>query len=133
MRVRRGVLRGFAETGWVFLPEFTLPNGRRADLFGINTKGQTMIIEIKSSLADFMADGKWTEYLGFCDVFYFASHVGVPLDVFPAQEGFILADEHDCHVVREGVLRKMAAPSRKSLTLRFARSAALRLHTITQA
>ena len=79
-RLARGIARSLTARGYATLTEFFLLNGRRVDVIAVNSSGQTIIVEIKSSLADYRADQKWTEYLEFCDVFYFA----VPLD-FPAR------------------------------------------------
>ncbi|MEO1142449.1 MAG: MmcB family DNA repair protein, partial [Pseudomonadota bacterium] len=62
MRVRRGIIKQFQELNVFFLPEFTLSTGRRADLVGVDPKGEILIVEIKSSVADFNADSKWAEY-----------------------------------------------------------------------
>lgn len=131
LQIRKGVLTGFAESGIVFIPEFNLPGGRRADLAGIDQKGSLIIIEIKSSVADFNADGKWQDYLESCDKFYFASHPDVPMSIFPEQEGLILADSFGCEIVRGAETRKLAPARRKSLTLQLARQAATRLQRVT--
>ena len=38
----------------------------------VSDTGSIWIIEIKSSIEDFRCDGKWPEYAGYCDQFYFA-------------------------------------------------------------
>jgi len=131
MAVRTGVLRGFSQRNWVFVPELTLANGRRADLAALDPRGNIFIIEIKSSIADFRVDQKWHEYLEFCDGFYFASHPEVPMEIFPDTEGFILADQYGSEMIREANLNKLAAPTRKAMTLRIARTAADRLRRFT--
>lgn len=131
LEIRRGILAGLAETGLVFVPEFTLPGGRRADLVALDTKGLITIVEIKSSVADFNADNKWFEYKEFSDKFYFASHPSVPGDIFPQDQGFILSDKHGCEIMRESGISKLAAATRKSLTLKIARTAATRLQNIS--
>jgi len=131
MEIRRGILLGLAETDLVFVPEFTLPSGRRADLIALDAKGLIAIIEIKSSVADFNADSKWTEYKVFSDKFYFASHPSVPADIFPKEQGFILSDRHGCEIIRESETVKLAPPTRKSLTLKIARAAAARLQILS--
>lgn len=45
---------------------------RRADVIGNKIKGDLVLIEVKSSVADFRADDKWTEYLEFADRVYLA-------------------------------------------------------------
>lgn len=131
MAIRRGVLKGMAAHNLVFLPELTLSSGRRVDLMGLSRKGKIIIIEIKSSIADFQVDKKWHEYKDFCDQFYFATHPSVPMEIFPPTEGFILADEYGCEIIREAETLKLNPASRKALTLKFARSAALRTKRLT--
>lgn len=131
MIIRRGIITGLSESDLVFLPELTLSNSRRADLVALNRKGEILIFEIKSSIADFQTDNKWHEYKVFCDKFYFVTHPGVPMEIFPESEGFIFADEHGCEIMREAETEKLAPATRKALTLRFARSAALRTRRLT--
>ena len=63
--IQRGVRRLFSELGHVTLPEFTLANGRRADLIALAPDGALTIVEVKSSVADFRADRKWPDYEDF--------------------------------------------------------------------
>ena len=128
--VRSGVMRGLSRAGLVFAAELTLVSGRRADLVGLDKNGQISIFEIKSSIEDFKADEKWEEYKPFCDQFFFATHPDVPVEIFPDTEGLIVADLHGCEVLRDAQTTKLAAPTRKSLTLRIARTCANRLQQI---
>src|SRR3982751_4793239 len=89
--IQRGVRRLFGQLGHVTMPEFTLANGRRADLMALAPDGTLTIIEIKSSIADFRADQKWPDYEDFCDHFYFAIPETVPLDILPEDRGLIVA------------------------------------------
>ena len=127
MKIRSGVIRGMKRHEISFIPELTLSNNRRADLIGIDPKGLITIIEIKSSVEDFNVDKKWHEYKEFCDQFYFASCIDVPENIFPESEGFILADQHGCEIIRQAEEHKLAPATRKSITLKFARAAAQRL------
>lgn len=43
----------------------------RADMIGLNLRGQVIICEIKSGPRDYRTDTKWRKYLGFCHKFYF--------------------------------------------------------------
>ena len=45
----------------------------RADLIAINHRHQTVIVETKSSPADFRSDEKWESYLPLCNKYYFAA------------------------------------------------------------
>ena len=93
---------------------------------GLCPKGRLVIAEIKSCEADFAVDGKWEDYLGYCDEFYFAVNSDFPRALLPAAEGLIVADAFGGAVVRPPVARAMAAARRKAITLRFARQAAAR-------
>ena len=126
----RGVSRLFDAMAHVWLLEFSLKNGRRADLLALDGDGRFTIVEIKSSLADFRADSKWPDYLEFCERFYFAVAQGFPIDVLPETEGLMIADRWDAAIVRPAGDRPMHASRRKALTLRFARKAAERLQRL---
>ena len=86
--------------------EAPLPNGRRADMLAIDAKGQLTIVEIKVSRADLLGDGKWGDYLDYCDFFYWAVPAGFALDPFdgechgPDCAGLIVADRYDAEIVR---------------------------------
>lgn len=126
--ILKGTTRLLVESGLMPLAEFTLPNGRRADVAALDRDGRIVIVEIKSSLADFRSDQKWPEYAGYCDHFYFAVKPEFPRDVLPEDCGLILADRYGGEIVRPAKLAPaLAGARRKALTLRFARTAALRL------
>ena len=131
--VARGVTRLFFRSDLFALCEVPLPNGRRADMMAIGAKGQLVIVEIKVSKADLMGDQKWTDYLEYCDHFFWAVPTGFALDPFDGEglglecAGLIVADRYDAAVIREAPHRPLAAARRKAETLRFARRAARRL------
>jgi hypothetical protein len=131
--VARGVTRLFFHQGIFALCEVPLPNGRRADMMGIDSAGLITIVEIKVSRADLLGDGKWPDYLDYCDRFFWAVPAGFDLSPFEQQGfqpglcGLLVADRYEAAVVREPALRKLAPARRKAETLRFARRAARRL------
>ncbi|MEM6415036.1 MAG: MmcB family DNA repair protein [Pseudomonadota bacterium] len=127
----QGVGALFADMGLAVLPEFRLPNGRRADVAGLNAKGRLVLAEIKSCQADFDTDQKWPIYLDYCDAFYFAVDQAFPRGRLPVEEGLIIADTFGAEIVRHAREKKLPAPRRKALTLRFARQAALRANFLT--
>ncbi|MGR6467428.1 MmcB family DNA repair protein [Rhizobium sp. PAMB 3182] len=127
MLVRRGVQILMHEMRLAVLPELSLAGGRRADLICLSDKGDITIVEIKTSIEDFRVDRKWPEYLDHCDTFYFATHKGVPLEIFPEACGLILSDGYGAHIVREASESRLAASRRKAITLNFSRTAAERL------
>lgn len=127
MIVRRGVQRLLTEMGAAVLPELSLVTGRRADLVAVARNGDIWIVEIKSSIEDFRVDRKWPEYRAFCDRFFFATHPQVPAGIFPDDAGFILSDGYGAEILREAPEHRLAAPTRRALTLRIARTGAARL------
>ena len=131
--VARGVMRLFARNDIWCLSEMPLRNGRRADLKGVDAKGQIVIVEIKVARADLLGDGKWPDYLDFCDRFFWALPPGLdrgPLDsddYRPDCCGVIVADSYDAEILRPAPLQPIAAARRKKELERLAR-AALRRH-----
>jgi len=124
----RGVCRALALRGFTPLIEAPLADGRRADILALGRDGALVIVEIKSSVADFRADRKWPEYRPWCDRLYFAVAEGFPLELIPIECGLIQADEFGAAWLREGLEQKLGAARRRALHLRFARLAAGRLH-----
>jgi hypothetical protein len=128
--LQRGVRRLLAELGHVTMPEFTLANGRRADLIALAPCGLLTIVEIKSGVADFRADRKWPDYRDFCDRFYFAVPETMPQTLLPEDTGLIVGDAYGAMVLREAPHHPLAGARRKAVTLRFARAAAGLLHSL---
>lgn len=126
-RIARGVIRLMDGLGYAALAEYTLGNGRRADILGVDGAGQVTIVEIKSSRADFAADHKWHEYLEYCDRFYFAVEPGFPMDLLPQEVGLIVADAHGGSVLRESGTTPINGNRRRSLILGIALTASRRL------
>ncbi len=116
----RGVSRALAQRGYATLTEFSLANGRRADVIGLSRAGELVIVEVKSSVQDFRSDGKWPEYREFCDRFYFAVPEGFPRDLIPEECGLIMADPFGAAILRESPLIALAPARRKAMTLRVA-------------
>jgi hypothetical protein len=127
MMVRRGVQVLLGDLRFAVLPELTLANGRRADLIALSEKGEIWIIEIKSSIEDFRVDRKWPDYRRYCDRLFFATHPGVPIDIFPEDCGLLLSDGYGGHMHRDAPEHRLAPATRKSVTLEFSRTAAQRL------
>lgn len=119
-----------ATAGYSSVCELVLPNGRRADIVGMSGSGSILIVEVKSSAADFRADSKWPEYLSYCDQFYFALAADGPVDLIPADVGLILADSYSGEFVRNAPHSPMAGARRRSILLYFARHAANQLHAL---
>ncbi|MEM1370670.1 MAG: MmcB family DNA repair protein [Pseudomonadota bacterium] len=129
--IQRGVQRTLRELGFASLCELSLPNGRRADIVALGPKSEIWIVEIKSCREDFQVDQKWPEYLGFCDTFFFAVDQDFPAELIPSECGLMLADRFAGEIMRQVSPMPLAAARRKAMVARFARSAALRLQTLT--
>lgn len=127
--VTRGTARMFEDLGCAVLAEMPLANGRRADLVALDAAGLVTIVEVKSGIADYLSDHKWSAYGDFCDQFYFAVTETFPIDRLPPPDlcGLILADAWGAEIVRPSPMARLAAARRKTMTIRFARTAAQRL------
>lgn len=126
--VQRGCARLLGLMNYAPITELTLATGRRADMVAIGPKGEIIIIEIKSSVADYQADSKWEDYLEFCDRFFFAVPAEFPASLLPENTGYIVADRFGAEILREGApVQKLAPARRKALTQLFARVAARRV------
>jgi hypothetical protein len=123
----RGISRALAQLGYASLAEVPLANGRRADLLALGKNGELIIVEIKTSVADFRADRKWTHYRDFADRLYFAVTNEFPSLLIPEDCGLIVADGFGAAILRHGDLVPLAAARRRAQTLRFALAAATRL------
>jgi hypothetical protein len=135
LEVARGICRLFARNDVWLVPEMPLRNGRRADLMGLDAKGHVVIVEIKTARGDLLGDGKWPDYLDFCDRFYW----GLPPELDraclegdnfrPDCCGVIVGDAYDAEIIRPAPLSPLAPARRKAEVERLAR-AALRRHTV---
>ena len=85
--VARGTTRYLHALGYGVVSELPLPSGRRADLVALGGDGEIIIVEIKSSVADFRADQKWIDYRLHCDRLFFATVLDVPREIFRRTPG----------------------------------------------
>ncbi len=125
--VARGVSRLLMQEGYSPILEFTLANGRRLDVAALGPDGTVVGVEIKVALGDLKGDGKWPDYLEFCERFYFAIPPDFPDEHVPEGTGLIVADRYGGAIVRPAPVAMLHASRRKAVTLRFAKVAAERL------
>jgi len=123
----RGVCRALEQLGYASLVEFPLANGQRADVLALGRAGDLAIVEVKSSVADFRADRKWSGYRDFADRLYFAVPGGFPTALIPEECGLIVADPFGAALLRDGAATPLSPARRRAVTLRFALAAAARL------
>ena len=126
--VARGTRRLLRALGIATVTELGLRDGRRADIVGVDAGGTITIVEIKSSVADFRADRKWSCYRAHCDRLFFAIPVTMPTALMPDETGLIVADAYGAEVVRHPLEQRLAGAARRAMLIRFAQAAADRLH-----
>ncbi len=125
-RIRREAGRLCLALGWTPLHEVRLPDGRRADILALKPDGGLVCIEIKSGVADFVADRKWQDYRAFSDALYFAVDDAFPQALLPEETGLIVACDV-AEILREPVAHPIAPARRRIMLLRFAQLAGARL------
>jgi len=130
LQIARGVRRLLRARGYASVTELPLLDGRRADVVALHGDGSLLIVEIKSSIADFRADRKWRDYAAHCDRLYFAISDEMPVHIMPDEAGLIVADRFGAEIVREAEPRVIAPATRRAVMLRFAMAAADRLHRL---
>lgn len=133
LEIQRGVGRVLSAHGFASVPELTLKNGRRADIFGLGRKGEIWIVEIKSGVEDFRADNKWSEYRDYCDCFFFAVATDFPVEILPDDTGLIVADRFGGDILKPAPVHSLSGARRKAVTLIFAQTAAMRLARAVEA
>src|SRR6202522_1666611 len=127
LAIARGTARLVRSLGFFCVSGLPFPSGRRADLVALNERGEIWIVEIKSSIEDLRADQKWPDYRAHCDRLFFAFTQDLPCEVFPDETGLIIADAYGAHLQRPAPEHRLPAPTRKSMTVRFALAAAQRI------
>jgi hypothetical protein len=131
LQIARGTVRMLTALGFASLTELGLATGRRADIVALGKSGDIWVVEIKSSIEDFRADHKWPGYREHCDRLFFATALDVPAETFPGCAGLIIADAFGAMILRDAPAHPLPAARRRSMTLRFARTAAARLGALT--
>lgn len=130
LRMARGICRFLAARGYSTLTEFPVGKGRRVDVIGLDRERRFVIVEIKTTPADFRGDSKWPDYLPWCDAYYFAVPDDFPADILPADQGLLVADAFDAAEIREAPVRPMNAARRRTQILKFALAAGQRLQQV---
>src|ERR1051326_3511604 len=111
----RGICRALDALGYASLLEFPLASGRRADILALGRTGDLIIIEIKTTVADFRSDRKWSSYKDFADKFYFAVPKGFPALLIPEECGLMVADPFGAAVLRDGIATPLAPARRRAV------------------
>jgi hypothetical protein len=125
--ISRGALRILRALNFAAVSELPLPSGHRVDLAAVGPTGEILIVEIKSSVADFHCDHKWREYLSYCDRLLFAVAPEFPAKLIPENVGLIIADAYSGARIRDGEYHSLASATRKAMLIRIARASSIRL------
>jgi hypothetical protein len=123
--------RLFSSLGYASVTELVLPTGRRVDVAALGGGGELVFIEIKSCLQDFRTDLKWESYRDYCDKLFFAVSADFPREILPESAGLIIADDFGGEILRDAPDYPLAGARRKSMLLRFAWHAAMKLQRLT--
>jgi hypothetical protein len=126
----RGAARMLRDLGFAPLDEFVPTRGLRVDLIAVGPRAEIWIVECKSSRADYASDAKWSNYLAWCDRYFWAVDAAFPTELLPAESGIILADAYDAEVLRMPEASPLAAARRKTLMQKVARTSMLRLQSL---
>jgi hypothetical protein len=126
--VTRGARRLLAAEGFATVCEVGLANGRRADIVALGEDGGIVIVEVKTSLADFRADTKWESYRTYCDALYFAVPPAFPRRLIDKDCGLIVADAYEAQKLRAAQPHALTAARRKAMIVRIGMIAGRRLH-----
>src|ERR1700730_11507357 len=129
--VARGTRRLLRRLNFSTVTELPLLSGRRADIVALAMDATILIVEIKSSIADFRADTKWRDYRAHCDKLFFATPETVPIEIMPDDAGLILADAYSAEILREAPEHRIAPSTRRAMLIRFANAAAHLLHCLS--
>src|SRR5215470_4958309 len=112
--IARGACRALEEWGYACLREFPLANARRADILALGRKGEVIIVEVKSSIADFQGDDKWSHYRDFSDRLYFAVAHSFPKTLIPEDCGLMVADAFGAALLRDGTATPLSSARRRA-------------------
>ncbi len=123
----RGICRHLRDFNFSAMIEFVPASGLRVDVMALGPKGEIWVIECKSSRVDFTSDSKWQGYLEYCDRFFWGVDGDFPQEILPPDTGLFVADAYGAELLRDAPEHKLPAARRKAQTLKFARTASLRL------
>jgi hypothetical protein len=94
----------------------------RADVLAISMKGQVVVVEVKSSVRDFLTDKKYLKYSDFCNKLYLAMTLEVYKEVqdkIPKGVGlFLLNNNYQIIKVRPAKSRTLEPGVAQNLAIR---------------
>ncbi len=123
--IRSVIARRYAKMRWAVHYEVGLvKKGRlRADVVAMTMGAYFVIVEVKSSVADFRSDRKASSYLKYSNQTYFAMTAKVyskVKDEIPKDFGVFVVSESSCKVVKKAMRRELDIETRLNLATRMA-------------
>ena len=123
-------MRYLSDKGYRVLSEFALPNKKRVDIIGINSKKKIIIVEVKAKEKDLKTDKKWKNYLNYCNYFYFSCTEEIKkLDILQ-NVGIIQVTNSKVKIIKKSKFKKLSKTTNFRLILHFALSAASKFHRL---
>ena len=116
--------------GFKIITEFALPNKKRVDIIGINTKKEIVIVEVKSNKNNFKNDNKLKKYLKYCNYFYFSCNEEIKDICISKKVGIILYNSKNIEISRYSKYRKLSELIKNKIIYNFALSAASKFHRL---
>jgi hypothetical protein len=104
--IKKSVIQYFTHKCYAVNAEVGVCKGGRlrADLLAVNMRGEVVIVEVKSSYADFKHDKKWYGYVDFCNRLFFAvseETYAKVFDLIPKGIGIIIVDQYGKAAVKQ--------------------------------
>jgi hypothetical protein len=110
--LKRGAALYFANKCYAVASEVGLNKhgGLRADLLAVNMAADIVVVEVKSSVADFRQDRKWWNYIDYGNRLYFCISPAVYekiFDLIPKGIGILVVDEFGTAKVKQPAQRRV--------------------------
>lgn len=124
-RIRQLVARYYTRKRWAVHFEVGLCKGgrRRADVVAMTMGAYIVIVEVKSSPADFKSDHKWHEYLKYSNQFYFAltdATYSKVKDLIPVGVGVMICTNSKVKVVKKARRSELHGKTKLNMVTRLA-------------
>ena len=129
-KILQKTMQFLVSKGYKIITEFALPNKKRVDIIGINSKKKIIIVEVKSNKNNFKNDIKWKKYLKYCNYFYFSCNEEMKNVNFSKKIGIILYNSKEIKIFKNAKYKKLSKITKNKIIYNFALSAASKFHRL---
>ena len=129
-KILQKTMQFLVSKGYKIITEFALPNKKRVDIIGINSKKKIIIVEVKSNKNNFKNDIKWKKYLKYCNYFYFSCNEEMKNVNFSKKIGIILYNSKEIKIFKKSKYKKLSKITKNKIIYNFALSAASKFHRL---